>query len=243
MMTLIRHLYLRMMKKGRVIGLIALSSVPGLVYWLVGFDSEADELAVLYTDIVPSVGFTFSIAALILAVATLREERDGGTLPYLYMRPISRFWLAVSSSVAGAAAAMTVAVGGWVATVLATLAVGGNLSVALPGLALFVAAAIGYAAIFVPLGYLVPRSLLVGLGYIIVIETILANVVTGLAQLSIWRISLSIYAGLEDNVGEAVSEILGPVTAGVGGGVLKLVGALGMGLVALTWALKKRDAL
>ena len=242
-MALIRHLYLRMMRKGRVIGLVALASVPGLVYWLVGFDTDADELAVLYTDIVPSVGFTFAIAALILATATLREERDSGTLPYLYMRPISRVWLAVSSSVAGAAAAATVAVGGWAATVLATLAVGADLSIAWAGLALFLAAAIGYAAIFVPLGYLVPRSLLVGLGYIIVIETILANVVTGLAQLSIWRISLSIYAGLEDNVGEAVSEILGPVTAGVGGGVLKLVGAFGIGLIVLTWALKRRDAL
>ncbi len=242
-MVLIQHLYRRMMRKGRVIGLMALSSVPGLVYWLVGFDTREEELAVLYTDIVPSAGFTFSIAALILTAATLREERDGGTLPYIYMRPISRLSLAASSMVAGAAAAVTVAVGGWLATVVATLAVGADLSVAMPGLALFVSAAIGYAAIFVPLGYLVPRSLLVGLGYILVIETVLANVVTGLAQFSIWRIALSIYAGIEDNLGEFGIEMLGPVTAGVGGGVLKLAAALGIGLVVLTWALRKRDAL
>ncbi|MCZ6662296.1 MAG: hypothetical protein O6951_05155, partial [Actinobacteria bacterium] len=91
--------------------------------------------------------------------------------------------------------------------------------------------------------YLVPRSLLVGLGYIIVIETILANAVTGLAQFSIWRISMSIYAAIEDNFGEIATEVLGPVTAGVGGGVAKLAAALAVGLAALTWALKKRDAL
>lgn len=243
MTVLVRHLYLRMMRRSRVIWLTALASVSGLVFWLVGFDSEAAELPELYTDIVASVGYSFAIAALILASATLREERDCGTLPYIYMRPMPRIVLAVSAMVAGAAAAITVAIGGWLATVVATLAVGADLSVALPGLALFLSAAIGYAAIFVPLGYLVPRSLLVGLGYIIVIETILANAVTGLAQFSIWRISMSIYAAIEDNFGEIATEVLGPVTAGVGGGVAKLAAALAVGLAALTWALKKRDAL
>ena len=94
-----------------------------------------------------------------------------------------------------------------------------------------------------PLGYLVPRSLLVGLGYIIVLETILANVVTGLAQLSIWRISLSIYAGIEDGFGQVALENLGPVTVGIGGGVAKLAVAILIGFAVLTWALKKRDAL
>jgi hypothetical protein len=113
----------------------------------------------------------------------------------------------------------------------------------LPALSLFVAAAIGYAALFVPLGYLAPRSLLIGLGYIIVVETILANVVTGLAQFSIWRISLSIYAGLEDNFGPVATDALGPVTAGVGGGIAKLAAVVVVGLGVLIWALRQRDAL
>jgi ABC-type transport system involved in multi-copper enzyme maturation permease subunit len=243
MTVLIRHLYRRLMRKGRVFGLLALSAVPGLIYWLVGFDSNADDLPGLYTDIVASVGFTFSVAALILTAATLREERDAGTLPYIYMRPISRLSLAASSLVAGTTAAVTVAIGAWLATVSGVLGVGADVSIALPGLALFVAAAIGYAAIFVPLGYLVPRSLLVGLGYIVVIETILANVVTGLAQFSIWRISMSIYAGFENQLGRVATETLGPVTAGAGGGVLKLAAAVAIGLAVLTWALRRRDAL
>ncbi len=243
MTTLIAHLYLRMMRKGRVVGLIALASVPGLVYWLVGFDSTPSELPQLYTGMVASVGYTFAIAALILTTATLREERDGGTLPYIYMRPISRAVLALSAVIAGAAAAATVAIGGWLTTVAATLAVGADISVALPGLFLFLAAAVGYTAIFVPLGYLVPRSVLVGLGYIVVVETILANVVTGLAQVSIWRISMSVYGGIEDDFGFVAKDVLGPVTAGVGGGVLKLAGAVLLGLAVLTWALKRRDAL
>lgn len=242
-MTLALHLYRRMMRRGRVIALVALSSVSGLVYWLVGFDGESGGLTALYTDIVSSVGYTFVVAALILTAATLREEKDAGTLPYVYMRPISRLWFAAQSIIAGSAAAMIIGIGGWLATVLASIAVGNGMGPTIPALSLFVAAAIGYAAVFVPLGYLAPRSLLIGLGYIIVWETILANVVTGLAQFSIWRISLSIYAGLEDDFGQVASDTLGPVTAGVGGGVAKLAAVVMVGLAALTWTLRRRDAL
>jgi hypothetical protein len=242
-MTLARHLYMRIMRRGRVIGLIALSSVPALVFWLAGFDAPEHELPALFTDIIASVGYSYAIAALILTTATLRDERDSGTLPYIYMRPIARSMMAGQSIGAGAAAALTIGLGGWLATVLAALAVGLGLDVPLPALALFVGAGIGYAAVFVPLGYMVPRSLLVGLGYILVVETILANVVTGLAQISIWRISLSIYAGLEPDFGEVATATLGPVTPGVGGGILKLVAVVVVGWAALTWALRNRDAL
>ena len=242
-MTLAIHLYRRMMRRGRVIALVALSSVPGLVYWLGVFDADRREVAGLYSEIVSAVGYTFVIAALILTAATLREEKDAGTLPYIYMRPISRPWFAAQSIIAGSVAAIVIGIGGWLATVLASIAVGNGLGPTLPALSLFVAAAIGYAAVFVPLGYLAPRSLLIGLGYIIVWETILANVVTGLAQFSIWRIALSIYAGIEDDFGQVASDTLGPVTPGVGGGVAKLAAVVLIGLGALTWTLRRRDAL
>lgn len=243
-MVLTRHLYTRMMRKGRVMALLALAAVPGLAYWLSAFDGSDSEKEVLYSDIVSGAGFSFVIAALILTAATLREERDEGTLPYIYMRPIGRLPLAVASLGAGTAAALTIAVGGWVATLLAVVLVGAEVSLAIAGLSLFVAASFGYAAIFVPLGYLVPRSLLVGLGYVIVVESILANAVTGLAQFSIWRISLSIYADLAPVFdSQGAGNVLGPVTPGVGGGVLKLAGVLAVGIAVLTWALRRRDAL
>lgn len=242
-MALALHLYRRIMRRGRVIGLLALSSVPALVFWLAAFDAGSDRLTDLYTDIVSSVGYTYAIAALILTTATLRDERDSGTLPYIYMRPIARPNMAAQALLAGMAAALVVGFGGWLASVVAALAVGGGIDLALPSLTLFVAAGVGYSAIFVPLGYLAPRSLLVGLGYILVLETILANVVSGIAQFSIWRIALSIYAGFEDGFGNVARDNLGPVTAGVGGGVVKLGIVVVIGLSVLTWALKRRDAL
>lgn len=243
-MTLAVHLYRRMMRKGRVIALIALAAVPGGIYWLAGFDASQGELEVLYSDILAAAGFSYSIAALILTVATLREERDSGTLPYIYMRPMSRLSIALSAMAAGTAAALTIAVAGWMTTVIAVALVGADLSQTVAGLALFVGAGFGYAAIFVPLGYLVPRSLLVGLGYVIVVESILATVVAGMAQFSIFRIALSIYADLAETFDmEGAGDVLGPVTPGVGGGVLKLTAVMVVGIAVLTWALRRRDAL
>ena len=242
-MVLAVHLYKRLMKKGRVFWLLLLSSVPAGIYWLAGLSVDQRELETLYSSALSAAGYTFSVAALILTVATLRDERDSGTLPYIYMRPLSRLSMAFSSIGAGIAAALTIALGAWAATVVAVLLVGPDLSVVVPGLALFAAAAIGYAALFVPLGYLVPRALLVGLGYIIVIEFILAQAVTGFAQLSIWRIALSIYADAGGKMSEFANEVLGPVEPGVGGGILKIAGTLVVGTAVLTWALKRRDAL
>jgi len=242
-MVLLAHLYKRLMKKGRVFWLIALSSAPAAIYWLAGLSVDQDELETLDSRALSAAGYSFSIAALILTVATLREERDSGTLPYIYMRPLSRISIALSSIGAGIAAALTIALGGWLATVIAVLLVGPDISVVLPGLAAFTAAAVGYAALFVPLGYLVPRALLVGLGYIIVIESILAQAIPGLAQISIWRIALSIYADAGGKMSEFALEILDPVVPGIGGGVVKIAAVLVVGIAALTWALRRRDAL
>lgn len=240
-MTLATHLYRRVLRRGRLIGLIALSSVPALAYWLSAYDASPGEAELLYSDIIARLGFSYAIAVLILTVAVLREERDAGTLPYIYMRPIGRETMAISSIAAGIAAALTLALAGWLVSLLAVVAVAAPPDTAVAGVVQYAAAGIGYASVFVPLGYLVPRSVLVGLGYIIVVESILAEVVTGLAQISIWRIALSISADVAVN--QDPGEMLGAITPGVGGGVAKLAVVLVLGFVVLTWALRRRDAL
>jgi ABC-type transport system involved in multi-copper enzyme maturation permease subunit len=243
MTHLVAHLYRRTMRKGRLIGLTTLSAVPAVLFpLLVASGLEGAELGGAYVGVVTGAGYTFAIAALVISGGILREERDSGTLPYIYMRPYSRFMLALASVTAGAAAAATLGVAAWALSVLTGLFVGAGPSVTGPGIALFLPAAIGYAAVFVPLGYLYSRSLLIGLGYVLVGETILAFVIPGLAQLSIWRISMSIYASVADFGPDAVAG-LGPIGPGAGGGIAKLAGVLVVGVGLLTWALRKRDAL
>lgn len=242
MIPLITHLYRRVMRRGRVIGLVVLSSIPALVYPIFVSNSDEAGLEEAYVGIITTTGYTFAIAALIVAGATLREELDSGTLPYIYMRPYSRLRLALSSVAAGAAGAVTIGLIAWALTALTGLLVGAGLGITGPGAVLFIVAGIGYASIFVPLGYLFSRSLLIGLAYVLIVETILAFVIPGLAQLSIWRISMSVYGSLEA-FGEEALAGLGPIAIGAGGGIAKLAGVLVAGIAVLTWALRKRDAL
>lgn len=242
-MVLALHLYRRLMRRGRVFWLVLLASVPGLIIAVAGVDIGDEEMVEAFVTIMLSVGFTYAIAALILTVSTLRDERDAGTLPYIYMRPMSRLSIALSSLLAGTMAAATIAVGGWISTVLAGLAHGADMSLLLPGAALLLAAAVGYAAVFVPVGYLFSRSVLVGLGYLILVEFALSGLVSGLAQLSIWRIAGSIYVDLVGFEGIQADVVLGAVAPGVGGGLAKLAVVVVLGIGLLTWALRTRDAL
>lgn len=242
-MVLAMHLYRRLMRRGRVFWLVLLASVPGLIIAVAGIDIGSEDMVEAFVTIMLSVGFTYAIAALILTVSTLRDERDAGTLPYIYMRPMSRLSIALSSLLAGIMAAATIAIGGWLSTVLAGLAHGADMSVIIPGAALLLAAAVGYAAVFVPVGYLFSRSVLVGLGYLILVEFALSGLVSGLAQLSIWRIAGSIYVDLVDFEGIEADAILGAVAPGVGGGLAKLAVVVVLGVGLLTWALRTRDAL
>lgn len=242
-MALALHLYRRLMSRGRVVALLALAAIPGVVYWLATFDMAANLHAANYADVITTTGFSYAISALIITVATLREERDNGTLPYLYMRPFPRAWIAGSAMLAAFAAAATIGVGGWLATLAAVIAVGGDPAIAVPGVVLFVGAALGYSALFVPLGYVAPRATLLGLGYIIVVEMILGSAIDALAHLSIWRIAASLYADLAGTVGSDAVELLGPVPVAVRGGLVKLGAVVVFGLFGLGWALSRRDAL
>lgn len=239
--VLFRHQLRMLMRPGRLLGLILLAAVPAMVLLVVGLATETTGTEAV--GAVAAIGSTtFPIAALVLAAATLRNERDEGTLPYLYLTPITRQVLAVTSI---AAAVAVTALIGLVAALLigasgAVVGVGAGIGAA--SVPTYVGAAVGYSAVFVPAGYLVPRVMLVGLAYVIVWEQIVARLVTGVANTSVWRFALSIYADLVGGRGLELEEALGPVTPGTWGGVAKIVVVTILGAAVLTWALRSRDA-
>jgi ABC-2 type transport system permease protein len=221
--------------------MLALASVAGVVGWVAMLGQTAAQAASLFPEImVTAPAATLSIACLFLGTAVLRDERDGGTLPFLFITPVGRLPFAVSAWVAAMVASVVVAVGGWIPVLLGAGLSGGSWSMALPALGLYLAAAIGYSAVFVPLGYLFGRSLLVGLGYVFVWEGILASAVPGLAASSIWRTALSIYADLDSLDGGILEVII--LTPGTWGGVIKVALVAVAGIAVLTWAIRRRDA-
>lgn len=240
---LFRHLLTRTLRGKRLLGASALASVAGIAAWVSMAGVPTDAAISIYKEVVATLSAaTLSIALLILATATLRDERDSATLPYIFLTPVSATVFSVSATLAALVASVTVAVIGWIPGWIGAGVMTGSWTLAVPALVFYLAAAVGYAAVFVPLGYLFDRSLIIGLAYIFVWEGILASVVPGLGPSSIWRIALSVYADLSELPGNAL-DLLGSVEPGRWGAAAMLTVLTGLGIGVLTWAVRSRDAI
>jgi ABC-type transport system involved in multi-copper enzyme maturation permease subunit len=240
---LIRHLLGRILRGPRLLGLVALASVPGAVAWLTMAGQTTSGAVRSYQEVSATLpAATLSIAVLFAATAVLRDERDGGTLPFLFISPVGRVRFSGSAWAAGAVAAVLIATAGWSVGAVALVAVSGTFGPAVPVLVLYVSSALAYSALFVPLGYLFGRSLVPGLAYVFVWEGILATVVPGLSASSVWRIAMSIYADIEDGLPRDALDVLGTVEPGVWGGAITVAGLVLAGVGVLTWAVRFRDA-
>lgn len=240
---LVKHLTGQLLHGRRVYGLLALAAVPGVVAWVAGGGETEVEKLELYDTIVAQLsGLTLAIAVLVVGASVMRDEKDSGTLPFLYLSPIPRWQFAVASWIAAAGVATLVAFGGWAVGWLGLGLSSGNWSHGLAALSAYVAAAFGYSAVFLPIGYLFTRAILVGLGYVFVWEGIMTNVMTGLAPSSIWRMAMSIFGGIRELPAGAL-EVLDPVLPSVGGGISKILATVVLGVGVFAWALRRRDAL
>ncbi|MDP3984178.1 MAG: hypothetical protein Q8Q52_04130, partial [Acidimicrobiia bacterium] len=234
---LTHHLFRQLVQGKRLWGMGALSATAGFVAWISSSRRPVEDVIESYHVITTSVAAaTVSIAMLQMGAAVLRDERDGGTLPYLYLKPIPRWRFALSAWAAAAAGAGSAAVIGWSVGWVAMGLVTGSWTLALPALALYLAAAVGYTAVFVPIGYVFSRAILIGLAYVFVWEAVITRFVSGLAASSVWRTAVSIYADLADLPAGALDG-LGSVEPGVGGGLAKLAVTVAVGSAALYWAL------
>ena len=241
-LVLVRHLVMRLIRRKRFLGMSALASTAGLISWISGSGMSGPEATANYQVVMATVSAaTLSIAVLFMSTAVMRDERDDGTLPFIFISPMSGGRFAVSSWVAGAAASALVATIGWLVGLIGLLAIGGEMSSAWAVLVLYLSAALAYSALFVPLGYLFSRSLLIGLGYVFVWEAILASAVSGLTASSVWRIAMSIWADIDQLPRDAL-DVLGSVEPGRWGGLATVAVLIVLGIAALAWAVRRRDA-
>lgn len=242
-LRLIRHLIGQLARGRRLLGLLALAAVPGLVAWIASAGEGRQAGLEIYDTIVAAVSNgTLSIAVLVVGAAVMRDERDGGTLPFLFLSPIPRWRFAVSAWIAAASVSVVIAVGGWAFGMVGLgISTGrwGHASALLPA---YVAAALAYSALFLPIGYLFNRAILVGLAYVFIWEGILTSLVSGLAASSVWRTALSITADIRSLPPDAL-DVLGTVAPGVWGGVSKVAVVVLLATGFFAWALRTRDAL
>lgn len=181
------------------------------------------------------------VTTLITAGAALGDERTENTMPFLLVKPLPRWVVAVSSLLASVATVFAVSmIGILLAWLLGARATGDNM-IGWPAFVAMVIVAIAYSAVFLPVGLLATRSTLIGLAYILIWEGIITSVVDGAAPSSIWRIGLTAYADLNDGLPRGVEELLANLEPGVGGALAKAIVLAAVSIGVTTWLLRKRD--
>ncbi|CAN5521652.1 hypothetical protein BH20CHL7_BH20CHL7_09640 [soil metagenome] len=208
--------------------LVLLPVIVGLLLRIAGGSRDAPEI--LDTLVIRTV---LPLVALIVGTAAIGSEVEDGTIVFLVTKPIARWKIALTKLLV--AAGLTVAL--VVPPMLVTSALVGGLGGASLGVAFgFALAAMAggtaYAFLFTALGAITSRALILGLGYTLLWEGVLAGLLEGTRFLSVRQATLGIASTLS---GESIgrSTLDGAVAVAI------LVGVVGASVVLTSLALAR----
>jgi ABC-2 type transport system permease protein len=211
----------------RTLLIALLGALPILVGLLIRVGGgRPDAAPILDTLVIRTV---LPLVALVLGTAALGSEIDDGTVIFQLLKPIARWRIALAKT--------TVAAGLTAALVLPPMIVTGLLlgginatSIGLAG-GFAIAALVGgaaYAVAFTALGLITSRALILGLGYTLIWEGVLAGILEGTRFLSVRQATLGIAAELTGR--DVGVDPLTPVVAAV---IIVAVIAIGFAITTL----------
>lgn len=214
----------------RTLLMVLLAGLPvlvGLLIRLGGGRSDAPEI--LDTLVVRTV---LPLIALVFGTATIGSEIEDGTAVFLLAKPIPRWRTALAKLAVASGLTVALVVPPIIVTALLVGGFGGTSLSTGAGFALAaLAGGTAYAVAFTSLGILTSRALVVGLGYTLLWEGVLAGLLDGTRFLSIRQGTLGVAAALTgDDVGV---DVLEPVVS-VGILVVVVVGGFLLTTRALT---------
>jgi ABC-2 type transport system permease protein len=195
-----------------------LLAFPVLLIGLVGLITALTDGDAAY-EIVPGLGYplVLPLVAILAASSVLGPEVDDGSIVYLLAKPVSRYGIAISKWVVALGATLTA---GALPILIASLITGDSTR----AFALFVGAVIAgttYSALFLAISAVTRHAVIASLMFVLIWESLLGNLFTGIAWLSIsqWglRVGHEISSQLPDpaNLPWAIGASLVVTLAGV----------------------------
>lgn len=141
------------------------------------------------------------LAALVLSTATLGDELEDKTLPYLTLKPVSRFRIVLEKYLGTLLVTVPIA---WTALLTVWLVISwGSLDVTRdmvrPMLVASLAGVAGFGGLFMLISLYVQRALLVGVFYVFVWEASLSQFLPGIRTISIRHYMQSIFVRMLDD--------------------------------------------
>jgi ABC-2 type transport system permease protein len=224
----------------------ALGMVPALFALIYRVDPDIARPRRFLDDIITDVMLPsiLPLAALILATGAFGDEIEDRTLPYLVLKPITRFRIVLEKMLASAVVSIPIiGIGGVVSWFLVFTDTGGDHMDML--WAILAATAVGvllYSAVFQLISLLIRRAILASIIYSLVWESVLGRFIPGLRYVSIRHVVTSVYTSTIESL-----EPSGRLDAGLGidsafGVRGAIIGAVVVSVIAIllsTWRLRK----
>lgn len=149
-------------------------------------------------EILPGLGYplVLPLVAILAASSVLGPEVDDGSIVYLLSKPVSRYGIAISKWLVALAATL---VAGSLAIFVASLITGD----ATRAVAMFVGAVVAgtaYSALFLAISSVTRHAVIASLMFVLIWESLLGNLFTGVAWLSIGQWGIRIGHEISDEL-------------------------------------------
>jgi ABC-2 type transport system permease protein len=221
-----------------VIGLSLLPTLFGVIYIV---DSSIDPARrffgnTLFVELmIPTL---LPLILLVLATSAFGDEIEDRTLPYLLLKPVSRFRIVIEKLFGSALVSGPIAIAGLAITYVLVMRGDWQDNLRLFGAvaAAVTVATIAYSSIFMLVSLLISRALVAALIYSLVWETILGRWVPGLRYVSIRHFVRSIFADITDDRRFQFKNSTGLTAA-----VLTLLAASAIAILLSTWRLRSMN--
>jgi len=231
----LRRTLFRARALGLVIGVLGLDIAIALA-WRAESDLAGAELLGRVTNELV-IGFVLPFVALFYGVAVVRDEVEGGTLPYLLTRPIPRHVIYGSrlGAALGAVLAIVVGLTAVHAVILGAAPTGDQLTRLMVALVL---GCLAYGGLFSALGAIFKRPFLIGLFALLMVDAPLSRLPMVARHITI-RANLANIAGLSEEP-EGLAQLMDS-TVDVGSSYMIILAVLVVALVAGFWAFERRE--
>lgn len=177
-------------------------------------------------------GLMMPIAALIIGDSVLGAEVRGGTFHFTWLSPVPTWQIVVGRWLGGSMVALvTIAP----ASALAALAASSSSSAG-PAYIAAAAGSVSYIALFIAIGCITRRTAVWSLAIVFLIERLLGEALTGIAQISPTWESRAVFVGLIDDPPRRL------VRAGIpegGGAIVRLAIIAAVALAVANWRMRR----
>lgn len=203
------------LSRRRSVVIVLFAVIPILIAAIVRMSGTTADALSLTSGLLDAlvVRTVLPLVALVFGTAVLGSELEDGTAVYLLVKPIPR-WRVVGAKYSAAASLTVVLV--VIVTLASGLLVGAGRGAEDLAVGETVAVAVGalvYVAIFLALSIVTSRALIIGLGYTLIWEGLLAGLFEGTRVLSVHEYTNAIARLLAGGQGDAIDTTLAPSTA------------------------------